>query len=58
MLFLDKEKKQERLDICDACPHLKMVFDKAEKVRQCDICKCFMDIKAALERSKCPIKKW
>jgi hypothetical protein len=44
--------KNNRLLVCSSCPNL------IELTNQCKKCGCFMDFKAALEESKCPIGKW
>jgi hypothetical protein len=41
---------EKRLSVCRQCPHLKGT--------RCDVCGCFMNIKAGLNGSKCPLKKW
>jgi hypothetical protein len=51
-LIASKEVKKQRLDICNACD--KFIAETS----QCGECLCFMNIKAALSRSKCPIGKW
>jgi hypothetical protein len=45
------EVRNKRLEICGECEHLN-------KLRQCDLCHCFMDAKTALENAYCPIRKW
>ncbi len=45
---------RERLAICSECPE---AFETFGRIR-CGQCKCFMEIKAFLKASQCPIKKW
>jgi hypothetical protein len=42
---------QSRMAICNSCEHLS-------KVKVCNLCKCFMPIKAALPFLACPDGKW
>ena len=42
----------ERIEICNACDHYK------PDTTQCDICLCFMPIKAAFANVECPVDKW
>lgn len=51
--FVDDSVKKERISICNSC-------DKLNKIRQCKVCKCFVDFKATLKSEKCPDKpsKW
>jgi hypothetical protein len=49
---VDSETKNKRMSICQLCP------DLIKLTSQCKRCGCFMDFKAALEESKCPIGKW
>ena len=46
-----REVRAKRLEICGECSHFT-------KIRQCDLCRCFMDAKTALENAYCPIRKW
>lgn len=39
-----------RLAVCDRCPDLKG--------RQCQLCTCFVDLKAQLSTENCPASKW
>lgn len=43
---------EERLAICNTCP----LFDK--KLMRCKRCGCFMQLKATLQKARCPIDKW
>jgi hypothetical protein len=52
--MMEKRFIEERLRICKQCPELK----KPLGMMQCGICNCFMNGKARLESSKCPIGKW
>jgi len=52
----DQEKYNSRIKICNSCPEQK--FNKVLLKRQCSLCKCFTDLKAKIEREKCPKGKW
>ncbi len=45
---------KERLAICAECPE---AFETLGRIR-CGQCKCFMELKAFLKASQCPLKKW
>lgn len=45
-----EEVKQERLAICNSCPHYKE--------NRCTKCGCFMNIKAGWSEQACPIGEW
>ena len=47
---LDKAGAGYRLAICSRCPY------KAEN--KCGVCGCFLEKKAKVPQSKCPIQKW
>ena len=42
----------DRLAICNKCKHFR------KSVNQCKKCGCFMQIKARIAFTKCPIDKW
>ncbi|MDO5520822.1 MAG: DUF6171 family protein [bacterium] len=44
------EQFQERLTICKACKWLNAAT--------CDACGCFVEVRAAVKKNKCPYKKW
>lgn len=46
------ELQQERMSICQECPHLY------KPTTTCKKCGCFMSIKTWLPRQECPIGKW
>lgn len=46
-----EEVRNKRLEICGECEHFN-------KLRQCDMCHCFMDAKTWLENAFCPLRKW
>lgn len=46
------EESDRRMSICLSCEHL------IPKTRQCDVCKCFMNLKTRFEGMECPINKW
>lgn len=50
--YTTKEKRNERLDICNGCDRLF----KATKT--CKECGCFMSLKTWLKDATCPIDKW
>lgn len=45
-----KETIEHRVKICKACRHLAGA--------RCNVCGCFVSLKAGLKAEKCPIKKW
>lgn len=45
---------KERLAICSTCPE---AYETLGRIR-CGQCRCFMEIKAFLKASQCPLKKW
>lgn len=47
-----QEVRTFRLEICNNCPEL------ISSTRQCKECGCFVDLKAALKNTKCPLDKW
>mgnify|MGYP003352943519 CR=1 FL=1 len=47
-----KEIRQERLDICRACPHFISLTS------QCRKCGCIMPLKTKLKDASCPVGKW
>ena len=51
-IFADEKTRQERIDICNACPELN------HSLRQCRVCLCFVDAKTKLKSSACPERKW
>lgn len=50
--FVDASVAADRMAICEACPSLN------KPLNQCDICKCFMNLKTKINGMKCPDKKW
>jgi ribosomal protein L32 len=48
----EEELKAHRLSICESCEHFR------QTTRTCRLCGCFMDLKATLDRAKCPAEKW
>jgi hypothetical protein len=50
--ILPAEEKNKRIDICNSCEFL------FTPTRSCKKCGCFVDGKAALARSECPMSKW
>lgn len=51
-VLLDDATVNERLAACEKCPF----FDA--KIRQCNACTCFVDLKAQLATEKCPKRRW
>ena len=47
---LDDEAVAERLAICASCEHLSG--------NRCEVCGCFLSLKAPLEFEECPLDKW
>ena len=43
---------QERISICNSCPHFR------KSLSQCKKCGCFMKVKAKIAFTRCPIGKW
>jgi hypothetical protein len=52
LLLSGDELAAERLKVCAECE----AFTKLS--RQCKICHCFMDLKARILTTECPIDKW
>lgn len=54
--MLDKDLKtarqvyEERLNICKECDYLNE--------GTCQACGCFVELRAAVKKNKCPYKKW
>lgn len=51
-IIVSQEKRLERVDICNQCPH----FNSDSK--RCYKCGCFMEIKWRFKKSSCPINLW
>lgn len=51
-ISLSLEKK--RLNVCNTCEHKVKMFT----VDTCDLCKCWLSMKAKFKFSKCPAGKW
>tara|TARA_B100000809_G_C14884942_1_gene440587 strand:+ start:317 stop:604 length:288 start_codon:yes stop_codon:yes gene_type:complete len=54
---LSAEETKKRLDICEACEHFKIDVLGKDFAR-CDVCGCFMQVKAKFAGLSCPIGKW
>ena len=50
--ILPTEEKNKRIDICNSCEFL------LTPTRNCKKCGCFVDGKAMLAKSECPMSKW
>ena len=50
--YVEPEVKDERLEICKACPFL------IKATNQCKKCGCFMNLKTMLLDAVCPEHKW
>ena len=50
--LVSRKVRKERLAICHSCDHYVKDSD------QCDVCLCFMSIKASFEAMDCPLGKW
>ncbi len=48
----DRELIESRLAICNQCPFF------IKRTAQCKKCGCFMRLKTALHRAKCPVGNW
>lgn len=53
---VSKEDYRERLEECNACPHL--VYNKYTKQPQCSLCGCHVIFKAKKKVSTCPDNRW
>ena len=51
-MFVDKETKKERLDICIKCELLQ------KDIGMCKNCLCIVKFKTKFANEKCPIGKW
>lgn len=63
IMFVSKNIKKERRDICKMCPFYRDDFKIIgitifKTSPQCKICKCSLLAKTSLEVSKCPQNKW
>lgn len=47
-----EELAEERMKVCDVCPHLKKMLT------QCELCSCFLELKTKVLSARCPIEKW
>ena len=45
---------EERIQVCDNCPELKGSLPWA----RCGVCGCFVEAKARIPISECPLGKW
>ena len=54
-VLVDEQIAIKRIKICDDCEY-KFMTEKARL--RCQLCGCFMDIKAHLAASSCPKDKW
>lgn len=43
---------EDKLNVCSVCQHYKPL------TKRCNMCGCFMPVKAAIPIFKCPIGKW
>jgi hypothetical protein len=50
--FISKEQYKKRIEICTTCEHFNPNLNK------CNLCKCFLLLKALLKEQECPEKKW
>jgi hypothetical protein len=51
-IIAQKDKAQERLDVCNKCKDL----DK--NLGRCTICGCFVSVKVKADYESCPANKW
>ena len=62
-MLVDEYEKENRRDICQKCEHKSKDFTLFgitifKRVKQCKICKCFLEPKTKIEFAKCPKDKW
>lgn len=50
--MVDRKIVKERLQVCSTCPNFNKFLNR------CNVCKCFLNLKALLEKAKCPEGKW
>ena len=51
-VFVSKEVKEQRYNICKKCDHFLKPF------KGCDQCGCFIPAKIQFAVNKCPVDKW
>lgn len=51
-LISDTKIVENRMSICEGCPHLMKM------TKQCEKCGCFMVAKTKLKNAECPIGLW
>jgi len=49
---VSEETYYNRINTCNNCEHLNKTLN------QCNICLCFIKLKAKFSAEECPIKKW
>jgi len=52
LLLSEAELSEERIKVCEACPHM------GRALRKCDLCQCQLDLKTKVLLASCPIDKW
>lgn len=52
VLLAEEDEVNKRIEICKACEFFMRHQDRCSK------CGCYMNIKARLKVSKCPVSKW
>lgn len=62
-MFCDEYKKDYRRAMCNQCNHQRGDFKLLgivlfKRVKQCNVCKCSVDLKTMWADSKCPKGKW
>jgi len=62
-MLVDEYEKENRRDICQKCEHKSKDFTLFgytifKRVKQCNICKCCIELKTLWTDSKCPKNKW
>jgi len=50
MSHASEEERERRLEACEPCEH--------RKGNRCNLCGCFINYKAKLKNSECPIGNW
>lgn len=51
-IIADDDIAEQRLSICEKCPHL------IKLTNQCSKCGCFINAKTKLKNASCPENKW
>ena len=52
LIVADKLTREERYNLCKACPHFQ------PKMKRCRLCGCFMKLKTKIMFAECPDGRW